>query len=102
MMISVIVPVWNAEHCLSRCVDSILAQTHTDLELILVNDGSTDASGALCDAYAAKDPRVKVIHKANGGPSAARNAGCNPCRIPPHKFISDTLISVPVGQTNRQ
>lgn len=75
MMISVIVPVWNAEHCLSRCVDSILAQTHTDLELILVNDGSTDASGALCDAYAAKDPRVKVIHKANGGPSAARNAG---------------------------
>ncbi len=75
MKISVIVPVWNAESCLSRCVDSILAQTHRELELILVDDGSTDASPALCDACAAADARVRVIHKPNGGPSAARNAG---------------------------
>lgn len=75
MKISVIVPVWNAESCLTRCVESILAQTHTDLELILVNDGSTDTSAAVCDAFAAKDPRVTVIHKENGGTSSARNAG---------------------------
>lgn len=71
--ISVIVPVYNTEPFLSRCVDSILGQTFLDLELILVNDGSTDGSGAICDAYAAKDSRVRVIHRKNGGQSAARN-----------------------------
>ena len=60
---------------LPRCVDSILAQTYSNLEVILVDDGAKDASGAICDAYAAKDPRVKVIHKENGGLSSARNAG---------------------------
>lgn len=73
--ISVIVPVYKAEKYLHRCVDSILAQTFTDFELILVDDGSPDNSGAICDEYAAKDNRVKVIHKENGGASDARNKG---------------------------
>ncbi len=75
MKISVIVPVWNAEKYLERCVRSVQAQTHTDWELILVDDGSTDASGALCDAFAAEDARIRAIHQPNGGVSAARNAG---------------------------
>lgn len=73
--ISVIVPVYNTEKYLHRCVDSILAQTFTDFELILVDDGSPDNCPAICDEYAAMDSRVRVIHKANGGVSSARNAG---------------------------
>ena len=72
--ITVIVPVYKVEPYLHRCVDSILAQTFTDFELILVDDGSPDNCGAICDEYAAKDSRVRVIHQANGGLSAARNA----------------------------
>lgn len=72
---SVIVPTYNNERELNRCVDSILIQTYTDFELILVNDGSTDATPQLCDAYAARDNRVQVIHKANQGVAAARNDG---------------------------
>lgn len=71
--ISVIVPVYNAEKWLRRCVDSILAQTYTDFELLLVDDGSTDISGAICDEYATLDPRVRPFHKPNGGVSSARN-----------------------------
>ena len=74
-LISVIVPVYNVETYLSRCVDSILAQSYPELEIILVDDGATDGSGAICDAYAAKDSRITVIHKPNGGLSSARNAG---------------------------
>lgn len=73
--ISVIVPIYNVEPYLSRCVDSILAQTCQDYELILVDDGSPDGCGAICDQYALRDSRIKVIHKANGGLSDARNAG---------------------------
>lgn len=73
--ISVIVPVYNTEKYLRRCVDSILAQTFTDFELILVDDGSTDSCGAICDEYAEKDIRIHVIHQENGGLSAARNTG---------------------------
>lgn len=73
--ISIIVPVYNVEKYLHKCVDSILAQTFTDFELILVDDGSPDNSGAICDEYEKKDERVKVIHKKNGGLSDARNAG---------------------------
>ncbi len=73
--ISVIVPVYNAEKYLSECVDSILAQTIQDLECILVDDGSTDSSPAICDAYAEMDRRIKVIHKPNGRAASARNAG---------------------------
>lgn len=78
-MISVIVPVYKVEPYLHRCVDSILAQTFTDFELILVDDGSPDNCGAICDEYAQKDARVHVIHQANGGLSAARNAGIEYC-----------------------
>lgn len=74
-MISVIVPVYNVEPYLHRCVDSILAQTFTDFDLILVDDGSPDNCPAICDEYAEKDSRVHVIHQENGGLSAARNAG---------------------------
>ena len=73
--ISVIVPVYNVQRYLRRCVDSILSQTFSNLEVILVDDGSPDRCGAICDEYAAADPRVKVIHKPNGGLSSARNAG---------------------------
>lgn len=73
--VSVIVPVYKVEKYIHRCVDSILGQTFRDFELILVDDGSPDNCGAICDAYAAKDSRVVVIHQENGGLSAARNAG---------------------------
>ncbi|MDY6367562.1 MAG: glycosyltransferase family 2 protein [Clostridia bacterium] len=75
MKISVIVPVYNTEKYLNRCIDSILAQTFTDFELLLIDDGSTDSSGKICDEYALKDKRVKVFHKENGGVSRARNLG---------------------------
>lgn len=74
-MISVIVPVYKAEKYLHRCVDSILAQSYTDFELLLIDDGSPDNSGAICDEYAIKDARVRVFHKKNGGVSSARNLG---------------------------
>lgn len=73
--ISVIVPVYNTEKYLRRCIDSILAQTFTDFELLLVDDGSKDNSGTICDEYVEKDPRVRVFHKENGGVTAARNMG---------------------------
>ena len=73
--ISVVVPVYMVEAYLRRCVDSVLAQTFSDFELILVDDGSPDNCGAICDEYAERDSRVRVIHQANGGLSAARNAG---------------------------
>lgn len=78
--ISVIVPVYNTEKYLRRCVDSILAQTYTDFELLLIDDGSTDGSPAICDEYAALDPRVRVFHKPNGGVSSARNLGLDHAR----------------------
>ena len=73
-LISVIVPVYKVEEYLEKCVDGILAQTYTDLEVILVDDGSPDRCGEICDNYAARDSRVTVIHQENGGLSAARNA----------------------------
>ncbi len=72
---SIIVPVYNAEKYINKCVDSILAQTYEDFELLLINDGSKDNSGNICDDYANKDKRVRVIHKENGGVSSARNLG---------------------------
>lgn len=75
ILISVIVPVYNAEKYLVRCVDSILNQTYGHLEVILVDDGAKDNSGAMCDEYARKDDRIRVVHKENGGLSSARNAG---------------------------
>lgn len=74
-LISLIVPVYNVEKYLCECIDSILSQTYKNFELILVDDGSPDNSGKICDEYAEKDSRIKVIHKENGGVSSARNVG---------------------------
>ena len=74
-MVSVIVPVHNSTKYLQKCIESILSQSYRNIELILVNDGSTDDSGGICDSYTLKDKRVKVIHKDNSGPSDARNCG---------------------------
>lgn len=74
-LISIIVPIYNVEKYLNRCIDSIINQTYKNLEIILVDDGSTDNSGKICDKYAEKDKRIKVIHKKNGGLSDARNSG---------------------------
>ena len=71
--VSIIVPVYKAEAYLHRCVDSILAQTFTNWELLLIDDGSPDRSGAICDEYASKDARIRVFHKENGGVSSARD-----------------------------
>ena len=83
-LISVIVPVYNAEQHLERCINSILAQSYTNLEVILINDGSTDRSGEICDSYKNVDSRVKVLHKINGGQASARNEGL---RIATGEFI---------------
>ena len=74
-LISIIVPVYKVEEFLEECLDSILAQTYTNLEIILVDDGSPDNCGKICDEYVSKDSRIKVIHQDNGGLSSARNAG---------------------------
>lgn len=74
-MVSIIVPIYNIEEYIRECIDSILAQTYPDFELILVDDGSPDNCGRICDEYAEKDVRIKVIHKENGGLTSARNAG---------------------------
>ena len=81
MFFSVIVPVYNVEPFLHRCVDSILAQTFEEFELILVDDGSPDNCPAICDAYAAQDTRVRVLHKENGGLVSARQAGMAQARL---------------------
>lgn len=92
-MISVIVPVYNVEKYLNECVDSILAQTYTDFELILVDDGSPDNCGAICDEYAASDSRIRVIHQKNGGLSAARNTGLDIAKGEYVTFVdSDDLV----------
>ena len=92
---SIIVPVYNVERYLQECVDSILAQTVSDFELILVNDGSTDKSGEICDTYSEKDSRVSVIHQANAGSSTARNRGIENARGQYISFIDsdDTITS---------
>lgn len=73
--VSVIIPVYNVEKFLKQCIESVQAQSHDKLEIILVDDGSTDNSGRICDSYAEKDFRIKVLHRCNGGVSAARNSG---------------------------
>ena len=100
--ISVIVPVYKAERFLRRCIDSILAQTFTDFEIILVNDGSPDNSGAICDEYAQKDSRIKVIHKENGGVSTARNAGLDIAKgkwitfVDADDYIEQGFLNIPL------
>jgi glycosyltransferase involved in cell wall biosynthesis len=79
ILISIIVPVYNVAPYLDKCIQSIINQSHTRLEVILINDGSTDLSGAICDTYALKDDRIKVYHISNGGSSIARNYGLKMC-----------------------
>ena len=74
-LISIIVPIYNVEGYVSTCIDSLLRQTYPHLQIILVDDGSTDRSGAICDKYARQDTRIEVIHQENAGLSAARNSG---------------------------
>ncbi|MDD6812335.1 MAG: glycosyltransferase family 2 protein [Lachnospiraceae bacterium] len=74
-LISIIIPVYNVEKYLTRCLESVVAQTYSNLEIILVDDGSTDNSGKVCDKYQEIDSRIKVVHKKNGGVSDARNEG---------------------------
>ena len=78
-LINIIVPVYNTEKYIRKCLDSIVNQTYRNLEIIVVDDGSTDSSGDICDEYAHKDARIKVIHKENGGVSSARNAALDLC-----------------------
>ena len=93
--VSIVIPVYNVEKYLSKCIASVLAQTYKDFELILVDDGSPDNCGAICDEYAKKDSRIKVIHKENGGVSSARNAGI---KIAQGEFINfvDSDDTIPV------
>lgn len=77
MLVSIVVPVYNVEKYLNRCISSIVNQTYENIEIILVDDGSKDNSGEICDEWAEKDTRIKVIHKSNGGLSSARNAGAS-------------------------
>ena len=76
-MISVVIPVYNVEKYLAECIDSVITQTYTDYEIILVDDGATDLSGGMCDEYAESNTKIRVIHQENGGLSAARNTGLN-------------------------
>lgn len=94
-VISIIVPIYNKEKYLYRCLDSILSQTFTDYELLLIDDGSTDGSCKICDEYAARDQRIRVFHKKNGGVSSARNIGINNIRGEYLTFIdSDDYVNV--------
>lgn len=79
ILISIIIPVYNAEKHIGRCIESVMNQTHQCLEIILVDDGSTDSSLEICEKYAKKDERIRVLHKENGGPSSARNYGLKKC-----------------------
>ena len=74
-LISVIIPVYNVEKYLNKCLDSVISQTYNNIEIILIDDGSPDKCGVICDEYSKKDKRIKVIHKNNEGVSIARNLG---------------------------
>lgn len=99
-LISVIIPVYNVKEFLRACVERITAQTYTNLEILLVDDGSNDGSEAICDEYATHDPRVRVLHKLNGGQASARNAALDVARGEFISFVdSDDLISLDLIET---
>ena len=99
MLISVVVPIYNMEAYLAQCLDSLLAQRFTDFELLLVDDGSRDASPAICDRYADRDNRIRVIRKPNGGVSSARNVGIEAARgryllfVDPDDWVDEDFLS---------
>lgn len=93
-MISIIIPVYNVEQYLDKCLQSVINQTYQDIEIILVDDGSSDSSGILCDKWKEKDSRIKVIHKSNGGLSNARNVGIEQANGEYLMFIdSDDIVA---------
>ena len=92
--ISIIIPVYNVEAYLEECVESVLAQTFKDVEILLIDDGSTDTSGYLCEDIALTDSRIKVFHKLNGGLSSARNYGMIELRV----NISYSLVRMIIGR----
>ncbi|MDE6319310.1 MAG: glycosyltransferase [Lachnospiraceae bacterium] len=94
-LISIIVPVYQVKEYIEECVESLLAQTYTNLEILLVDDGSTDGSGAMCDEYAVKDSRVRVIHQENQGPSVARNQGLDHARGEYVAFVDSDDVVMP-------
>ena len=100
MKLSIVIPVYRVENTLARCIDSVLGQSFSDYEMILVDDGSPDRSGAICDEYVARDSRIHVIHKKNGGLSSARNAGIDIAQgdyitfIDSDDFIGDNTLSI--------
>lgn len=95
ILVSVIIPIYNVEQFLSRCLDSVINQTYKNLEIILVNDGSSDNSLEICEDYAKKDNRIKIVNKNNGGLSSARNAGLDICKGKYISFIdSDDWVSL--------
>jgi glycosyltransferase involved in cell wall biosynthesis len=102
-LVSIIVPIYNVEDYIEKCVKSLLAQSYISIEIVLVNDGSTDESGHLSDTFAANDPRVKVIHKKNGGVSSARNVGleCSTgslvCYVDGDDYVSKNYVSIMYG-----
>ena len=99
-LISVIIPVYNVKEFLRACMECITAQTYTNLEILLVDDGSNDGSEAICDEYAVRDPRVRVLHKLNGGQASARNAALDVARGEFISFVdSDDLISLDLIET---
>ena len=99
-LVSVIIPIYNVESYLQRCVDSVLSQTYQNLEIILVDDGSPDRCGEICDIYAKNDSRIKVIHKENGGLSEARNAALDICTGEYISFVdSDDYVSTDFVET---
>lgn len=99
-MISIIVPIYKAERTIARCVESVIAQEYPDWELILVDDGSPDKSGVICDEYAEKDKRIRVVHQKNAGASAARNHGMKAargehiCFIDSDDYVTSQYLSV--------
>ncbi len=108
MKLSVIVPVYKVEQYIRECVDSILGQTFTDFELILVDDGSPDKSPDICDAYVKCDSRVKVIHKENGGPANSRNVGLDVAKgeyvafIDSDDYIGENMFAVMIDALEKQ
>lgn len=94
-LVSIIVPVYQVKEYISECVESLLAQTYTNLEILLVDDGSTDGSGEICDEYAAKDSRVRVVHQENQGPSVARNTGLDYAKGEFVAFVDADDVALP-------
>ena len=105
--ITIIVPVYNTESFLHKCINSILSQSYTNFELLLINDGSSDKSGEICDKFALKDDRIKVFHKKNGGVSSSRNLGINNAQgkwimfIDSDDEITHNCLELCINKTNK-